>query len=500
MKKTMVIFSLFLLISFFSGNALGWYEGEENTFYGCYAGAATNGDDDTDTFIGSYAGNSNTSGFENTFVGFESGKANTTGSNNTFIGFQSGLSNKTGISNVFIGPSTGQLNISGNFNTFIGDYSGYNNTVSNNTFIGYGTGYYNTIGTYNTYLGTLAGQGQSGLSTGSNNTFMGYYTGYSNTTGQYNTFFGSQAGLGNSTGYGNNFTGYRAGYRTSTGYHNNFMGYLAGNGNTIGAGNTAVGGYAGYTNETSNGNTFIGYSAGFSTTGGGNVFIGYKAGRNETGSNKLYVDNSETATPLIYGDFAANTVEINGILYAVMGSPSSRELKDNIQCLKAKDAMETLQGLNPVTFNYKTSPEENHVGFIAEDVPALVAMKDRKAIGPMDVVAVLTKVVQEQQEIIAAHTKEIADLKTKVSSFELTNRGNGKGEGQPSGNGQPATPGAADDQKKAEVTAKIQELAPLLREEGFVTKEDQAVQARVAEAKSIFSRRCRQVPGQNPEP
>jgi len=35
-------------------------------------------------------------------------------------------------------------------------------------------------------------------------------------------------------------------------------------------------------------------------------------------------------------------------------------------------------GLNPVTFKYKASEEERHVGFIAEDVPELVATKDRK--------------------------------------------------------------------------------------------------------------------------
>lgn len=46
-------------------------------------------------------------------------------------------------------------------------------------------------------------------------------------------------------------------------------------------------------------------------TGSGNVFLGYNAGYNETGSDKLYIDNSNTSTPLIYGDFAANRVGIN---------------------------------------------------------------------------------------------------------------------------------------------------------------------------------------------
>ncbi|MGA2463993.1 MAG: hypothetical protein ABSH06_06520 [Thermodesulfobacteriota bacterium] len=37
------------------------------------------------------------------------------------------------------------------------------------------------------------------------------------------------------------------------------------------------------------------------------------------------------------------------------------------------------------------------MGFVAEDVPDLIATKDRKELSPMDIMAVLTKVVQDQQ-------------------------------------------------------------------------------------------------------
>jgi hypothetical protein len=93
---------------------------------------------------------------------------------------------------------------------------------------------------------------------------------------------------------------------------------------------------------------------------------------------------------------------------------SSREYKDNIKGLKIEDAIDTLQGLNPVTFSYKVSPEENHVGFVAEDVPDLVATKDRKGLSSMDIVAVLTKVVQEQQKTISTLRKDLKELKGKV--------------------------------------------------------------------------------------
>ena len=91
--------------------------------------------------------------------------------------------------------------------------------------------------------------------------------------------------------------------------------------------------------------------------------------------------------------------------------------------------------MNPVKYNYKADKAEKYVGFIAEEVPELVAMNDRKSLSPMDIVAVLTKVVQEQQKLNRSSRrrsssrnfkqqqqinekmkKEIAELKKKRSN------------------------------------------------------------------------------------
>ncbi|MFH1951162.1 MAG: hypothetical protein ABIL06_06070 [Pseudomonadota bacterium] len=69
-------------------------------------------------------------------------------------------------------------------------------------------------------------------------------------------------------------------------------------------------------------------------------------------------------------------------------------------------------------FSYKADSEEKHVGFIAEEAPALVASKDRKGMSPMDVVAVLTKVVQEQQKTIAELSKKVAELQNRIKIKE----------------------------------------------------------------------------------
>jgi hypothetical protein len=97
---------------------------------------------------------------------------------------------------------------------------------------------------------------------------------------------------------------------------------------------------------------------------------------------------------------------------------SSREYKENIKNLTADEAMEAFAGLNPVRFNYKKHKEEERLGFIAEDVPELVSMKERKNLSTMDIVAVLTKVVQEQQKIVEEQQKTISQLKKEIEELK----------------------------------------------------------------------------------
>ena len=90
---------------------------------------------------------------------------------------------------------------------------------------------------------------------------------------------------------------------------------------------------------------------------------------------------------------------------------SSRDYKENIQEITSIEAMKTLKGLQPVKYNFKKDPSKDlTVGFIAEDVPDLVATKGKKALSPLEIVAVLTKVVQEQQTLVAKLTERINEL------------------------------------------------------------------------------------------
>ncbi|MBC8117262.1 MAG: tail fiber domain-containing protein, partial [Candidatus Saccharimonas sp.] len=75
---------------------------------------------------------------------------------------------------------------------------------------------------------------------------------------------------------------------------------------------------------------------------------------------------------------------------------SSRALKQDIEPITSEEARDTVRALQPVGYRYKSELTERYVGFIAEDVPELVATNDRKGLAPMDITAVLTKVVQDQ--------------------------------------------------------------------------------------------------------
>lgn len=166
-----------------------------------------------------------------------------------------------------------------------------------------------------------------------NNTMIGFNTGGASFSGYEDTNIGSGAGRNTTTGFQNTLIGYLAGNSITTGYQNMVIGRQAGNSITSGSGNVIMGAsaMAGSTsstdnvaigtqaaqNNTGNSNVMIGATAGRSNTGSSNVFIGYNAGNiSSSRSNRLMIDNSNTATPLIDGDFSSDTLRIFGQLYA----------------------------------------------------------------------------------------------------------------------------------------------------------------------------------------
>jgi len=164
-----------------------------------------------------------------------------------------------------------------------------------------------TSGYANAALGAYS---LSNVTTGYYNTAFGYYAGRSLTTGYHNTIVGNSSMVAATTASSNTAIGVNSLYKLTTGYIN-----------------VAIGSGSLYSLTTGFNNVGIGFNAGYyNQTGGGNIFIGYFAGANEMGSNKLYIANSDTANPLIYGEFDNSYLKVNGDLQITGGFIRSKSI------------------------------------------------------------------------------------------------------------------------------------------------------------------------------
>jgi hypothetical protein len=140
------------------------------------------------------------------------------------------------------------------------------------------------------------------------------------------TKYGLGAKSNQSWGTGNAAFGYRT-LRYSGGSYNTAIGHESLKSDATGDYNTGLGYKSLWSNTSGDLNTGLGSETGYSNqTGSNNIFLGYQAGYSETGSNKLYIDSSNTTTPLIYGDFATDTLTINGTLHSTGNMSTSGTL------------------------------------------------------------------------------------------------------------------------------------------------------------------------------
>jgi len=182
--------------------------------------------------------------------------------------------------NLFMGFDAGELNTSF-FNTYVGNFSASQNTSgTGNTAVGMGAMRYSQTSNYTTAIG--------------NRTLENYNS--TGSFGDFTTAVGNQSAISLVEGMGNTFFGSRSGYTLTNGSYN-----------------CIIGGNAALDKTSGNRNVIIGYLANRNgSDGDNNVFIGYGVAENETGSNKLYIENSGSTSPLIYGDFGDDELTING--------------------------------------------------------------------------------------------------------------------------------------------------------------------------------------------
>lgn len=279
------------------------FAGSGNTSYG--TGSLLTNSGASNTAIGSQALAVNTAtGIGNSAVGERALASNTIGSSNNAFGWLSLTSNTSGSQNNAHGSETLLSNTTGEANSAFG-YRSLNG---------------NQIGSYNSAFGNAS---MLANKVANNNTAVGYRTLSSQTFNNGGVAFDT-----NNVAFGVDALKDNNPTSINNGINNTAVGSFSLTTNTTGSSNVAVGMNALHNSTTAYANTAIGLSSLFNNvSGSGNVAIGYQAGYNEAGSNKLYIENSNSATPLIYGEFDNDIVKINGVVKVHQNAANLEEMQ-----------------------------------------------------------------------------------------------------------------------------------------------------------------------------
>lgn len=295
------------------------------------------------------------------------------------------------------------------------------------------TGYMtNSITEENIFLGLNAGRnrvnntaiGLSGTGTGVGNTALGASALYNITTGSDNVAVGIQALYGNLGGASNLAFGTGA-LRNNTGgsFNAAFGAYTLYNNN--GDRNLAFGYGALNSLTTGTRNTAIGYEAGYYSQGDKNVYIGNQAGPGAaaTESNTLYISNTPTTTPLVYGDFTTKYLAVGELSVADRAAATSGGyrllVKGGMITEKIKVATASTGDWADYVFDndYKVMPLKDVEAFIKANkhLPNVPTTQDVMAngndLGKTD--AKLLEKIEELTLYVIELNKEIQALKAK---------------------------------------------------------------------------------------
>ena len=299
---------------------------------------------------------------------------------NTFVGQQTG--------NFFVGGANsweGKSNTAIGYQSLFSDTTGYQNTAS-----GFQSLRTNTTGASNTASGDASLYANT---SGNSNTASGYASLFSNSTGSNNTASGNQSLMLNVSGSYNTASGSSSLERT-TGLYNTAIGYFAGYGNTVGLHNTFLGTY---------------------TDGGANNLTNATA----IGSSAI-VD-------------ASNHVRIgNGSVTQIGGQVGWTNLsdarhKENIRDLEL--GLDFVLALRPVAYSLKQGDARTDMGFLAQDVEALLGdgysvlgiggdAERTLSLRYTDLIAPMVKALQEQDAAARSQQSEIATRDARIAQLE----------------------------------------------------------------------------------
>lgn len=246
---------------------------------------------DRNIAIGSFALSGTTSGLYNCSIGYQSGKELTNNSYNAFYGYQTGMA-VTGAGNIAIGALAMSNPIipsaACNYNIAIG-YSALDSLDGAGDNIAIGRASLDDLETGDDNI-AIGRNALSELSSESDNVAIGslagqYVKGTLNVAVGYNAMSSVDPSIG------------AANYNVA-------IGASALSSIDTGDGNIAIGYNIASSLTSGSNNCLLGSGCGAAlTTESGNLFLGYQAGATIAASNTLIIANSNTVTPLIYGEF-----------------------------------------------------------------------------------------------------------------------------------------------------------------------------------------------------
>ena len=392
-------------------------QGSQNTATGAFS-LASNTTGDSNTTSGYLSLTSNTTGSRNTAIGSRSMLSNIGGFDNTAIGFESLFSNTTGSANTASGYAGLNANTTGSNTTAVGGSALISNTVgSNNTAGGASSMTFNTTADYNTAYGASALYSQSFANAGnewpSDNTAIGFQALYSNqptspVNGIQNTAVGLNTMFSNTTGFENTAAGSNALYAVTTGWQN-----------------TAVGSNAG-----SRSDTITAYGGGTATfvptvAGSYNTFLGRGTGATADVNNCTAVGVDAYCT-------ADNQVRLGNVFVNSIGGEvawsalSDLRAKTDVRDLDL--GLDFVMALRPVEYRLKSGNGKTDMGFVAQEIEALLGdgynvldvggdPQRTLSLRHTDLIAPLVKAMQEQQATIAEQAKAIQAQQSQIEEL-----------------------------------------------------------------------------------
>ena len=323
--------------------------------------------------------------------------------NDLFIGYQAGRVSQGTLKdhgNTFVGSEAGLTNTTGTQNAVLGSAAlSANTTGAQNTAIGWGSLYSNDDGSYNTAVGAWT---MSSNTTGGQNTALGYGALTHNTFATNNTAIGWSA-LVNSTGVSNTAVGAAALKNNHLGYSNTAIGVnaLFNNGGAIANNNTAIGIATLYNTTNAQFNTALGHYAGSQFNNGyNNVFLGANTDVNGAGYFNVIAIGQGTictaSSQVTIGNGATNSYRA----YANWSNISDGRFKKNIQ--ENVPGLAFITQLRPVTYNLNATELDDFLHSDQNAVPAVTGSSERTAapVASETAKAAIAQALQEKEQVV----------------------------------------------------------------------------------------------------